>query len=134
MEEKLFFLAEQVFSGFFTPLGFSFIIQTNLWIKLTKFLYSLDERTFNLICLVNGVFWLPLGLFFVLTHNHWEMDFSIIVTLIGWLILIKCFFLLLYPQIIIKFRAIYGKEESFLRKYLKTCGVLYVLMGILVFM
>ena len=133
MQEYLFLLAEQMLAYLFIPWGLSFIVQTELWVKLVKFLYSRDEQTLNLICLVNGLLWLPFGLFFVLTHNHWSMNSSIIVTVMGWLILIKCCLLLLYPQIALKTKIIYGKDELFLKRYLRVCGVLYTLMGLLVF-
>ena len=132
MQENLFLLAEQVLAYLFILWGLSFIVQTKLWVKLVKFLYSRDEQTFNLICLVNGLLWLPFGLFFVLTHNHWDMNSSIIVTVMGWLIVIKCSLLLLYPKIAFKAKVIYGKEGSFLKKYIKVCGILYTLIGLLV--
>ena len=133
MQESLFFLAEQLVFCLFIPVGISFILQTKLWIKLVKWLYSQNEQTFNLICLVSAFIYLPFGAFLVLTHNDWEFNPSVIVTIIGWLILIKCVVLLLYPQIALKCKAIYGKDESFLKWYLRICGVLYTLMGVLVF-
>ncbi len=134
MQENLFLLAEQVLSFLFILWGLSFVIQTKLWIKLVKFLYSRDEETFSLICLVNGFLWLPFGLFFVLTHNHWNMGVSTtFVTVMGWLIVTKCFILLLYPKIALGAKVIYSREESFLKKYMKVCGTLYILIGLLVF-
>ena len=133
MQENLFLLAEQVLAYLFIPWGLSFLVQTELWIKLVRFLYSRDEQTFSLICLVSGLLWLPFGLFFVLTHNHWDMSPSIIVTVMGWLILIKCCLLLFRPQIALKAKVIYGRDELFLKRYLKVCGVLYTLTGLLVF-
>ena len=132
MQESLFFLAEQLFFCLFIAWGLSMIVQHKLWIKIVQFFYSQNEPTFKLICLVNGIVWMPLGLFFVLTHNDWEWSPSVIVTIVGWLIVIKCLVLVLLPKLALKCKAIYGKSESFLRWYLIVCGSLYVLMGLLV--
>ena len=132
MQESLFFLAEQVVFCLFIPWGLSLIIQTNLWIKLVKFLYSCNEQTFKLICLIAGIMWMPFGLFLILTHNDWNMSPSVIVTIIGWLTCIKCLFLILFPQIALKLKFLYNKSESFLNWYLRICGALYMLLGLLV--
>ena len=133
MQESLFFLAEQLVFCLFIAWGISFIVQTKLWVKLVKLMYSQNEQTFNFICLVSGFIYLPFGLFIVLTHNDWDLSPSVIVTLIGWLILVKCVVLLLYPQIALKCKAIYGKDESFLKWYMRICGFVYILMGLWVF-
>lgn len=132
MQASLFFLAEQLVFCSLIFWGMSFILQTKLWIKLVKLIYSQNEQTFKLVCLVSGFIYLPLGLFLVLTHNDWELSPSVIVTLLGWLIVIKCLVLLLYPQIALKCRAIYVKSDSFLTWYLRICGALYILLGALV--
>ena len=133
MQESLFFLAEQLVFCLFVPWGLSMVIQHKLWIKLVQLLYSQNEQIFKLICLVNGVVWMPFGLFLVLTHNDWELSPSVIVTIIGWLTVLKCLMLILFPQLALKCKAIYGKSESFLKWYLIICGSLYVLMGLLIF-
>ena len=133
MQESLFFLSEQLFFCLFIPWGLSMVIQHKLWIKLVQLLYSQNEQTFKLICLVNGVVWMPLGLLLVLTHNDWEMSPSVIVTVIGWVIVVKCLMLTLFPQLVLKCKAIYGKSDYFLKWYLIIYGSLYILMGLLVF-
>ena len=132
MQESLFFLAEQLVFCLLIPWGVSFIVQTNLWIKLIKLIYSQNDQTCKLVCLVSGFLYLPLGLFLVFTHNDWEWSPSVIVTLLGWLIVLKCLVLLLYPQIALKCRAIYLKSDSLLKWYLRICGALYILLGSLV--
>ena len=132
MQESLFFLVEQLLFFMLLFLGLSFVIQNQLWIKLIKFLYSQEEQTFQIICLVSGaVLTLPVGLLLVLTHNDWELSPSLIVTVIGWVALVKALFLILYPKIFLKFKALYGKSESFLKWYLRICGILYILMGLI---
>ena len=133
MQESLFFLVEQLTYCLFIPWGLSMVIQTTLWIKLIKLLYSQSEQTFKMICLFSSAIFLPLGALLVLTHNDWEMSPSVIVTILGWLILIKCLVLILFPQLALKAKAIYSKSESFLKWYLRICGTLYILLGLLVF-
>ena len=133
MQDSLFFLAEQIVFCLFIPIGISLIVQSKLWVKLVQFLYSQNEQTFKIICLVSSFIYLPFGLFLVLTHNDWNMSPSVIVTIIGWVILVKCLILMIYPQLALLAKAIYGKSESFLKKYLMVCGLLYIIMGLLVF-
>ena len=132
MQESLFFLAEQLFFCVFIFWGLSMIIQVNLWIKLIKLLYSQTAETFNLICLVSGALCLPFATFFILTHNDWELSPSVIVTIFGWIMLAKCFMLILYPQLALKCKNLYSKDESFLKWYLRGCGAIYTLSGLLV--
>ena len=132
MQESLFFLAEQLFFCIFIPWGLSMIIQAKLWIKLVKFLYSRDTETFNLICLISGVVYLPFAVFLILTHNDWEWSPSVIVTVLGWMMFIKCFVLILCPQLALKCKNLYNKDESFLKWYLRGCGTIYILLGLLV--
>ncbi len=132
MQESLFFLAEQAMFCLFIPLGLSFLIQTKLWLKLIQLIYSQNKQTFYLICLVSGTVTLPLALFLVLTHNDWSLSPAVIVTLIGWLIFAKCLLLLLWPQLAYKCKALYRKDESFLKWYLRISGVLYIVLSLLV--
>ena len=45
---------------------------------------------------------LILGLITVGVHNDWYWSFSIIVTILGWVLIIKCSLLLLFPTHVIK--------------------------------
>ena len=132
MQENLFFLAEQLFFCVFILWGLSMMIQTKLWVKLVKYIYNQSAETFNLICLVMSVLCLPFAVFLIFTHNDWEWTPSIIVTVIAWIMFIKCLTFTLYPQLALKFKNFYGKDESFLKWYLRGCGAIYVLLGLLV--
>ncbi len=132
MQESLFFLAEQMVFCLFIPLGLSLIVQAKLWAKLTKFVYSQSKETFNFIMLVSGSVCLPFGLFLVLTHNDWNLSPSVIVTVVGWITVVKCLVLLLWPQLAIKSKILYGRKESVLKWFLRISGVIYIILGLLV--
>ena len=46
----------------------------------------------------SGAFALIVGLLLVVSHNIWEADWKVIITIIGWLVLIKGIVRLLFPE------------------------------------
>lgn len=50
------------------------------------------------------------GLFLIFTHNFWVSDWSVIITIIGWLALVKGVLLFLFP----------GKADQFLMSWRKA--------------
>ena len=133
MQENLFFLAEQLVFCILTLWGLSLLAQTRLWTALIKLMYSQNAQTLKLIYLACGALCLPFGLFLVLTHNDWEFTPSVIVTIVGWCALVKCIVLLLFPQAGNVTKILYSKSERFLKWYLRCCGLIYVLAGLVVF-
>ncbi len=132
MQESLFFLAEQFVSCILISWGLSCIIQTKLWVRLIQLFYNQKEEIVKLTCLVVSMIFLPLGFILLLTHNDWSANPAVIVTVLGWLISIKCLTLMLWPQIALKCKSLYLKNDSFLKWYLRICGALYISMGLLI--
>jgi len=132
MQEALFFLAEKIISTVFLFWGISLLIQTNLWLTLIKWLISQKEETFNMICLTMGSVFLPLGITLIFVHNNWAFDPSVIVTIIAWVTVIKCSIFILWPKLTAKCQALYKQFENYLKWYLRICGSLYIILGLLV--
>ena len=130
MQENLFFLSEQLVFCFFIAYGISLMVQTRLYLSVIDLLVQVNRPRFLLICLISGFFCLPCSLFLVLTHNDWSLSPAIIVTITGWVALLKSLALLLWPQIFWKMKRFF--QISFLKWYLRIAGFLYLILGIVV--
>ncbi len=65
------------------------------------------------------------GMAIVLTHNVWDTTWQAIISLFGWLALLKGIFLAVAPKPLLKFSGFLQSE-----KYAKICGVIMVLVAI----
>ena len=71
----------------------------------------------NALVYLSGIFSLLIGFLMVLTHNVWQADWVVIITVFGWLGLIKGVWLLLLPNTVAKITAFYQKKASLLVFY-----------------
>jgi hypothetical protein len=65
------------------------------------------------VLFLTGIFTLFFGLAIVLTHNIWVMNWTVIITILGWLALIKGIWFLAFPDSISKFSHFYTKAKVF---------------------
>ncbi len=61
-----------------------------------------------------GVLALVIGVVIILTHNVWVAHWAVIITIIGWLALIKGIWMIVFPNTVSKFMQAYQKNESLL--------------------
>ncbi|MEA3489248.1 MAG: hypothetical protein U9R44_02760 [Candidatus Omnitrophota bacterium] len=61
-----------------------------------------------------GVFALVIGVVIILTHNIWVTNWTVIITIIGWIGLIKGIWMIVFPNTVSKFMQAYQKNESLL--------------------
>ena len=61
-----------------------------------------------------GVLALVIGVVIVLTHNVWVADWTVIITIIGWLGLIKGIWIIVFPNTVSKFMQAYQRSENLL--------------------
>ena len=93
-----------------------------------KFYQSITEDFFKNTALIylGGVFALIIGLLIVLFHNVWVADWQVIITIFGWLGLIKGAWLIIFPNSIGKVTQIYQKKPALLRVHL----IIMLLIGL----
>ena len=65
-------------------------------------------------CYLAGVFALFFGLLIILFHNVWTADWRVIVTLMGWLGLVKGVWLTVFPNSVAKVITAHLKNQSLL--------------------
>jgi len=61
---------------------------------------------------IGGMIGLLIGLLLVNTHNVWEYSWVVIITLMGWIALIKGITLFVFPNHFIKFAESYTKKKN----------------------
>ncbi|MFH1847108.1 MAG: hypothetical protein ABH869_06095 [Candidatus Omnitrophota bacterium] len=61
-----------------------------------------------------GLFALVIGVVIILTHNVWARNWTVIITIIGWLGLIKGIWIIVFPNTVSRFMQAYQKNERLL--------------------
>ena len=65
------------------------------------------------VAFLTGIFTLIIGLAIVLTHNIWIWNWTVIITIVGWLSLIKGIWFIAFPDSMSKFASFYAKAKVF---------------------
>lgn len=77
------------------------IVSIIMLINASEFLNLLNALIHNeLLLFVTGFFTLIIGVLIVSGHNIWRWEYSLAITIIGWLTLIKGIILIAYPNFI----------------------------------
>ncbi|MCP4933994.1 MAG: hypothetical protein GY927_07250 [bacterium] len=71
-----------------------------------------DIQDQPLLFMVTGAFTLILGLLMLQFHNVWSLDWRVLVTLIGWLTLIKGALAIIAPQMTVKIAEHYKSNDT----------------------
>lgn len=61
---------------------------------------------------LGGMIALVIGVVIILTHNVWVANWTVMITVIGWLGLIKGIWMIVFPNSVSKFMQVYQKNES----------------------
>ncbi len=99
----------KIFGLCYLVIGVSLIINRQTFKQL---LGDFSKNTVMVYC--SGIFALLVGIVIVLTHNIWVANWPVIITIIGWIALIKGVWLLIFPNSIHYFMRAYQKNEKLL--------------------
>ncbi len=115
------FMVSDFLGYFLMVLGASVAIQPKFWLAYAK---HMQAKPFQVIPL--GFFTLALGLFVVLAHPIWSQSLDVMVTILGWLMLIKGTLLLCLPQLVLGLFPLDKMSALFIR----IEGVFLVVIGV----
>lgn len=90
-------------------------------LNISKMIASLEES--QGLSLATGFFLLVLGALLVQYHNIWVKDWTVLITILSWAILIKGFLLIAYPQALLSFKGLYKNMKS-------SWGVVFIAIGL----
>jgi len=104
----------------FAVLGFAILFNMEFYMKaFENFFKSTGLMYFA------GFFVLLMGLLLVLVHNVWTKDWTVVITILAWLTLLKGLFFLIFPDWIV------GMKKKFMTKeYMTFAGVFCLLLGL----
>jgi hypothetical protein len=115
-------LIERWFGIGFLFFGLSHLLYPRTWAALFLPLRERDTGGFLV-----ATFNLPAGLVVVLAHNVWVWDLSVIVTLAGWIMVVKSAFYLLLPRALVAVMPAGTRMERGFR----IAGVVCLVLGVL---
>ena len=125
----LYSLVENVIACSFTIGGISFLVNSNIPRSLFDTFTDIENNE-GLIYLTAWMF-LILGLITVWVHNDWYFGYSVIITLFGWILLIKASLWLLFAKHLSRL----AKKMSFIVKnkwFPSIYGLALLLIGLFI--
>ena len=100
--------------------GLGIIINPKLYQKLLQQLL-IDPS----IRILGGIMAIIIGFLILEYHNFWEANWTIVISIIGWIALIKGILLLTFPKFITIVKPIFDNEKS-----LRVLAIFVMLIGI----
>lgn len=116
MSLTLFFL--RFYGMIMLMIGCSVLIHAKHYARMVHEMHS-----FTLPYYIGGILALMLGLFVVIPHNDWSTAPAIVVTVIGWLSVVKGAIILLFPGLGRALRNLVGMQ------YFTVAGVIAIAAG-----
>lgn len=100
------------------------IISFAMLIHADKFRRMIPDMDTPIFRFFGGVMALMMGLLIVVSHNVWEMDWRVLITIIGWLALLKGVMRLIFLGFANTLIEIYSKNK---KVYLVTVLILFLI-------
>jgi len=70
---------------------------------------------------VTGFLTIVIGMLMVQYHNIWVRDWTVLITIVGWMSLLKGIMLIAFPQVIVSFKGLY--------KNTRVWGIVMIVLG-----
>lgn len=114
-------IIERIIASFLIITGLSYWFQSLVWKDLVKELLTKPTAL-----MFWSILFLPWGLIVVFGHNLWVANWTVIITLIGWLITTKCVLYLLVPSWA---NFVKNWSDDFLQRYIHIAGGVETILG-----
>lgn len=118
---ELSILVASVYGAMMVAMGLGMLVNTGYYQDTVK-----DMMKSKSYLLLGSLCALAIGLLLVMYHNIWESSWVVIVTIIGWIALIKGVVFIVFPQSIQMWESVYANERSF-----KAMAVLALVIGLI---
>ena len=112
----------QILGITFLVMGIGILGNSNFYKKMIKDFTENPPAIY-----IGGLIALAIGCFMVVLHNSWTKDWSVIITIFGWAVLIKGLFLIVLPKLSIRFSNAFKEMKNFL----KVWGIIAAIVGCL---
>ncbi len=117
---ELSILVAKLLAIYFLSVGVSAISGK---LNMNKMLASFEESP--ALMLMSGFTMLVLGGLLVNYHNFWVKDWTVLITIMAWLILIKGVIFIAFPQLMSSFKGLYKNLN------MQTWGFVVIAVGLL---
>ena len=111
-----------VFSWFIFILGLSYTLQADNWVRMTEYAPDQPHRYYPMLLLM-----VLLGLTVVLVHNVWVWDWPVLITIFGWMVLIKAVLYLLATSVMSKIATTFMRGS--LTGWIRGTGLVLAVLG-----
>lgn len=111
-----------VFSWLLLILGISYLLQAETWIRLSRDALANTHQYYTLYLLL-----LITGLVVVTEHNTWSTDWNIVITVMGWGMVIKSVLFFVVPKWADPFARLL--EKGYVVKWIRIVGIVLALVG-----
>jgi hypothetical protein len=112
-------IVQAVIAPAFLLMGLSHMLQPQLWVRFFEIV-----RQSGLAAVIIPMYTLPVALVLIVGHNVWEWDWPLFLTIVGWLMAIKCALYLLVPGL---------TDRLLAKKMVKTAGSFQIAGAIMIF-
>jgi uncharacterized protein YjeT (DUF2065 family) len=102
-------------------LGLSYMVQASQWAELARDALRYPHQYFPMVMMI-----LVIGLTVVALHNVWVADWPVVITLFGWIMVLKSMLFLLAPQLMTVFVA---WAKASLALWIRVAGLLLATLG-----
>ncbi len=114
-------IIERIIASFLIITGLSYLLQSLVWKDLVK-----ELLTKPMWLMMWSLLFLPWGLIVVFGHNFWVANWTVMFTVIGWFITVKCALYLLVPG---WSKFVKNWSDDFLQRYIQIAGGVEVILG-----
>jgi len=111
----------QIFSLFYINVGIGILVNPGFYKKLFE-----DFIENAAVLYLGGAMALTIGYLILAFHNTWTRDLSVIITIFGWLALIKGIVILVQPKLMIALSRVILKNENIL----KIEAIVIIILGV----
>jgi len=100
----------QIFSVIYLAVGIGILFNPEYYRKMLA-----DFADNGGVLYMGGIMSLIVGVLLIMFHNTWTKDFSVIITVLGWLALIKGILILILPEVMVSLVKSILKSPKFMK-------------------
>ena len=116
-------IVDKIFAFVFVLVGLSHLLQPAAWVD---FFVWLRSKTFGGFIVV--IYTLPIAMVLIVFHNQWTLRPSIVLTIAGWIMLVKCVVYAIYPVAFTR-----TATKGFSARNSVIAGITGIVIGVLLF-
>lgn len=104
------------------------VVSVAMLINMSSFVNMINELVSNKsIMFLSGFFTLIIGILLVVSHNVWRWNWSLLITIIAWIVFIKAISLIFFPHILDTLTTTFVQNS----KFAYGCAIFDFVVGII---